>query len=156
MSQDSDALWNHRGKLFIGLSACFLIYLGNPFPGVASLTGMILHQLSMKKMPCRHAYRSTGWGALQEIIELAWSWILERHLSYILQIRVLGSWSTVCLSVPEKLRHSLGQWSIQATCVSLCSLEVSKACRSLVGQLVLDLNLVYPVELANVIVSWQL
>ena len=87
---------------------------------------------------------------------MTWSSCLERHGSQVFQVRVCASWGTVCLSVPEKQRHSLRQWHIQGSCVSLLSLEVSKAFRSLAGQLVLDINLVYLVRLANVIVSWQL
>lgn len=38
-----------------------------------------------------------------------------------------------------------GSESIQTTCVSLYSLQVSERCGSLTGQLFLDINLVYPV-----------
>lgn len=59
------------------------------------------------------------------------------------QVRVHGFSDTLCLSVPGKPTHSPRQYSIQAACVSPCSLEVSEAFRSLLEQLVLDINPVY-------------
>ncbi|NP_001028951.1 uncharacterized protein LOC433632 [Mus musculus] len=45
---------------------------------------------------------------VQGIMELAWSSCLERCGSWSFQVRVCGFWGTMCLSIPEKLSHSLG------------------------------------------------
>lgn len=60
----------------------------------------------------------------QGTVELVWPSCLERHASWVVYVRLHGSWNTVCLLVPEKPTHSFGQQSIQATlCFSVRSLR---------------------------------
>lgn len=66
---------------------------------------------------------------------------LERHALWLLGY-------SMCLSVPENLRHPLRQWGKQATFVSWCSLEVNEAyIQNLAEHLILDVTLVCPIRL---------
>lgn len=84
---------------------------------------------------------------------LSWSSALRGmcHRFFRLESKAAGALCTI-----QFLRNRGAPSGGKAACVSLHSLEVSEAYTSLTGPLVLDVNLVCSVSLANVIVSWQL